>query len=342
MAGTSLTAGISRMARTPVAGRIALVLGLALVLPAPARGRTTLIWVEIPGARGQTVRDLASDGLLPWLKGAIARGDLRTLVPADLAPLDSLREAIRGCPTPVVDVGWRARPAAGQRVLRLAGSLREAPAWLAAGGGPSVEFADAWDGRVQWGALRRIAGIEETLRWEEVEEFTSLTPAENAALLSMDCAPEHPLWRLRRAFAADKLLANAALYFGRVEKPPRVLLRLELASTFEEDLCPWAEEVLAHTSLPAREEEDRFAARRRFFLHRLRSSAPRIYGRLDRVLQSLQEEWDGDACLIVDASGSRDPFLAVHAPAGWPQTASPPQALRSLLAEIGWDFRGLR
>ena len=307
------------------------------VLGSGANARPALVWVEAPGTRLQTVRSLSLAGYLPWLGEAMGRDELRGLTPTQASEIDSLLRQMRRLDTPRVDAGWRYEPAAGSVLLDLAGSLREAEAWLEGDGLPTSEFAAGWGGKPTWVQMRRIAGIDGVLRWEEVEEILSLSPEQNRAVRNLPASPEHPIWRLRRAYSADKFLANAALFFGRTAGAQRVFLIQEIVRVYEDDLLPWSEALLRAS--PAEEGGDaaRFEAERRFFLRRLRSSTPRVYSRLDRLLQSIGTAWGVPAAVVVlDASDSPDPFVAVRAPIPWPCEGAVPDDLRLLLRRIGW------
>ena len=302
--------------------------------------RPALVWVEAPGARLGTVRRLSDEDFLLWLDRAIEQDRLRPL-PAEQAPrLDSLRAAVRRIPTANVDAGFRSSPAAGHVVLDLAGALREADVWMDARGRPTAAFAGGWTGDSEWGEIRRIAGIDDRLRWEEVEEFLSLSATQNHAVRSMPPSPEHPIWRLRRAYTADKFFANAAIFFGRTGGAERVFLTTELVLAYETDLMPWSERLLQENRPADGQDPGSAGAQRRLFLRRLRSSGPRIYGRFDRLLQSLQATWGPRAVIVVDAADSPDPFVAVQAPIPWSRKDAAPDDLRELLERVGWLPRG--
>jgi hypothetical protein len=224
-------------------------------------------------------------------------------------------------------------------ILDLAGTLRDAAAWLDGRGRPTSAFAAGWSGESGWAEIRRIAGIDGRLRWEEVEEFLSLSATQNLAVRTMPPSPEHPIWRLRRAYRTDKFFANAAVYFGRTGGAERLFLTTELVGAYEMDLIPWSERLLQEIQPQEGEDPDGTRAQRRLFLRRLRSSTPRVYGRFDRLLQSLQATWGRRAVIVVDASDSPDPFVAVHAPIRWPRKDTPPTDLRELLERLGWSLQ---
>jgi hypothetical protein len=201
--------------------------------------------------------------------------------------------------------------------------------------------------------MRHLAGIGERLRPEEIEEFLCLPPEERRALASMTRTPDHPLWGIRRTFASDKLFANAAMLEGGRSDVERVFLVQELLYVFEEEILPWTEEQLAVTPLleqPAVDPASREAAGRRLFLHRVRSSGSRVYGRIDRVLHSLASDRRAGkrSIVVVDASRSPDPFLVILASPPLPQSGSGGvspgvvAALAERLASEGWRTPALR
>lgn len=311
------------------------LLGVSLAAHGPARARGTLVWVDLPGARADRIEELCFAGApLHWFRATLEKQGLRRLDPEGCAALAALRDAVRRLPARTVDLGCDGPPAAGPLILRIAPSLREATEWLDASGGPSVDLAAACQGDLDWQVLRRIAGLDLELRWEEVDEFISLSPSQNRALRTMPPAEDHPLWRLSRAFTGDKVYANAGLFYGRVAKAERVGLAMDLARAYEEEVLPWTEAELARLEEGGAGGEP--GSERRFFLRRVRSSASRVYGRLDRVFQSVEAEWGGRALLVVDASRSLDPFVAVR---GLPEPAQgepAAEALRGRLEAAGW------
>lgn len=286
---------------------------LCLILNASASIAGTLVWVEMPGARAATVRRLIDEGFLPWLDGVSKRGDLHAVAPSSAAAVDSVRSLLRrDVSTTVVDLGWRDHPAGGTLILGIADELRRSSAWEDPNGEPSAVMLDAWRGTAHISDFHHVSGLDDKLRWEEVLEFASLTDRQTRTLAEMPDSPGHPLWEMRRAYAVDRLFANAAIYYGRDRHPRRLFVRLGLARAYEDMLLPWTDAELAATDssydTPDLEKE-RIA--RRLFLRRLRSSAPRLYGRLDRVLQSIQAELGKEAFLVIDAADSDDPFIAV-------------------------------
>lgn len=158
-----------------------------------------------------------------------------------------------------------------------------------------------------------------TLRWEEVGEFLDLTREENTALRRLE-DPAHPLWMLRESFANDKRRSNLALYLLRRGDPAALGLQLDLAAAYEKPVREFWTELLSD-ELPvvlASESGDlagadldvRIAGERRLFARRVQGSQGRVYGRLDRILQSLHGELSKDGILIIDARASSDPFVA--------------------------------
>jgi hypothetical protein len=292
-----------------VKAAILLLLLLAMASPGLAG---TLVWVELPGARAATVARLIGEGFLPWLSAASTRGELHPIDPSSASQVDSIRLRLRRDPgVRVIDIGWRGRPAEGEMILSLESEPLEKSGWDEPGGGPAPPLLDAWRGQAEISDFLHVAGLDEALRWEEVLEFASLTDRQTRLLASMPETPGHPLWQMRHAYAVDRLFANAAIYYGRDRRPDRLFLSLGLAGAYEDRLLPWTESTLAVAEggdVPALERED---AARILFLRRLRSSAPRVYGRVDRVLQSLQAEIGGGAFLVVDATESDSPFLVM-------------------------------
>ncbi|MFB3906895.1 MAG: hypothetical protein ACE15D_00695 [Candidatus Eisenbacteria bacterium] len=308
------------LALVPALVALGVVLGLVATSGRAASppGAPVVVWIEIPGARLERVRSLADSGLLPFFRDASRRGALHPLRhTGSAAALDSLRRAIRLAPVPYVDAGERGALPAGRAILSLDGSLRDAESWTTPAGRPSAELALAWRGETDWRTMRHLAGIGERLRPEEVEEFLSMTPEQRRSLASRVATGGDPLWRIRRAYAADKLFANAALLEGAGGTARRIFVVQELALAYEDELLPWTEEQLGQTPLPlgptSRGTSEDEAAARRLFLHRLRSSAPRVYGRIDRVLHSLASDRGRSSgwILIADASRSSDPFLVI-------------------------------
>ncbi len=288
-----------------------ILLFLLLAAAAPAIAGT-LVWIELPGARASTVRRLINEGLLPWLATTSRRGDLLPIDSAAAARIDSIRVDLRDdARGHVIDIGWQGRPAAGERVLTISSELLGDAEWEDSDGAPSPEMLAAWQGEAAISDFRHIAGLDEALRWEEVLEFASLTDLQTHTLAAMPATSGHPLWKIRHAYAVDRLFANTAIYYGRDRRPERLFLRLALASAYEDDLLPWtasaiaAEESTRVSALEAQETE------RLFFLRRLRSSAPRLYGRIDRVLQSVQVELGRETSLVVAATRSEDPFIVM-------------------------------
>jgi hypothetical protein len=286
---------------------------LCLILTALPSTAGTLVWVELPGARAATVHRLVDEGFLPWLGNVSKRGDLHPIAAPSVAAVDSMRALFRRDPsTTVVDLGWRDQPAGGTLILGISDELRRAPAWEDPSGEPSAAMLDAWRGEARISEFHHVSGLDDRLRWEEVLEFASLTDRQTRALAEMPDIPGHPLWEMRRAYAVDRLFANAAIYYGRDRNPQRLFLHLGLVQAYEEMLLPWTDSELAKLEsggdAPELEKE---RATRRLFLRRLRSSAPRLYGRVDRVLQSIQAELGKDVFLVIDATGSEDPFIAI-------------------------------
>ena len=328
------------MVSSATMGRIALLCALlagsAASIPA---ARPALVWVEVPGLRAQRVEALAERGALPWLGERIGRGDLHRLSRGEAGRVDSLRAAIRRLPTRHVDLGWEDFPCEGEPVLSLAGTVREARLWVEEEHEPSSELLSAWRGPFDWQEIGRTAGIDGSIRWEEIDEFLSLAAAQSGILRAMPAAGSHPLQRLRRAFSADKLFSNLALYHGRRFGAPRVFLRLDLARLFAEETLPWTEALL---EAAGEEPAGRHRADRIFLLRRVRSSEPRVYARIDRILQSLAVEWRGEGIVLVDASLSDDPFVAVseaaeRGPGSGPGAgADPASRLAVLLRRAGW------
>lgn len=314
------------------------LLGL-LLIAGSATARPDLIWIEVPGGRYEIVHSLSKTAALPFLGESNDSGELRSLTSVERQGVDSIRVRIRLIDTPRVDVGWNDAPACGDVVLDLDGKLRGTLYWLDPDGKPTAEFLDAWEGDREWSIMRRIAGLDEELRWEEIEEFLSLSAEQNRAFRSLPPTPEHPLWRMRRAFSADKLFVNAALYYGYQSDAQRIFVVQSLAHVYEDDLLPWSDSLLAATPAIEGEPGDGEAASRRFFLRRLRSSAPRIYSRIDRLLMSFHFAWGKEAILVLDASDSSDPFLAVRAPVPLRNGGNAAEDLGRLLSELGWGDR---
>jgi hypothetical protein len=167
------------------------------------------------------------------------------------------------------------------------------------------------------------------LRWEEVGEFIDLTLRENTALRRLE-APGHPLWLLRESFANDKRTANLALYLSRSSSPRALGLELDLAAVYEGPVRHLWRDILEEDSIPAVVVETsglagadlrvQIASERRLFARRLEGSRGRVYGRLDRVLQSLYGELEETGILVIDARESLDPFVATigrDVPAQW-------------------------
>jgi hypothetical protein len=175
-----------------------------------------------------------------------------------------------------------------------------------------------------------------TLRWEELGEFLDLTLQENTALRRLE-DPEHPLWMLRESFANDKRRSNLALYLLQRGDPIALGLQLDLASIYESPVREYWTEILSHelpvslasgpsgddldsadlastvavVDLASADLEVRIEAERRLFARRIQGSSGRVYGRLDRILQSLHAELSDDGILIIDARASSDPFVAI-------------------------------
>jgi hypothetical protein len=301
-----------------------------------SHARVPLVWIDVPGARADRIEELCRTGApLHWFRASLDAGGLTRLDAEGVEAVAAIRERMRRLPARTADLGSEGPAANGPVILRIDPSLRESTEWLDPSGGPSADLAAASEGDLEWQVLRRIAGLDLDLRWEEVDEFVNLSPGQNRALRSMPPNPAHPLWRLSHAFAADKVYTNAALFYGRVEDADRVFLALDLARAYEEDVLPWTAVELAR--LEAEGGSADLLSERRFFLRRVRSSASRIYGRLDRVLQSVDAEWHERVLLVADGSRSHDPFLAVRAwPAGEPP-ATASGALRELLESAGWN-----
>lgn len=167
------------------------------------------------------------------------------------------------------------------------------------------------------------------LRWEEVGEFLDLTLRENTALRRLE-APSHPLWLLRESFANDKRTANLALYLSRSSEPRALGLELDLAAVYEGPVRDLWRGILEEGSIPSVVVETtglagadlgvQIASERRLFARRLEGSRGRVYGRLDRVLQSLYGELEETGILVIDARESLDPFVATigrDVPAQW-------------------------
>lgn len=168
------------------------------------------------------------------------------------------------------------------------------------------------------------------LRWEEVGEFLDLTREENTALRRLE-EPGHPLWELREAFANDKRRTNLAVYLSRSGTPRALGLQLDLPSVYELPVRDLWSGILEEDSLLTASVSETgslakadpavwAAAERRLFARRLQGSRGRVYGRLDRVLQSLYGEMRTGGILVIDARDSLDPFVATigrDVPAQW-------------------------
>lgn len=162
---------------------------------------------------------------------------------------------------------------------------------------------------------------EPRMRWEEVVEVLDLSTAENLSFRLSDAEP----WRaLRNAYIRDKAAANLAIYLTGRSRPRLLALSLELPRVFADDLRPrteaWTQEarpLSGANDLPPRwtpplhADEARRSADRRFLAARVRGSEDRIYGRVDRILQSLFIEAEATDLLLVDARGGTDGFVAV-------------------------------
>ncbi len=293
-----------------------------------------IVWVELPAAKLERVSALASTGRLPWLERVLAGVDAGPLRPEEVVSFQQALRRIAESGSRVVDAGMGLEGVGGEMILRLDPALRWAPAWMLDQSTASAELAAGWSGSASWRDLRRIAGLDGVLRWEEVEEFLCLAPRQNRSLISMNHAPSHPLWRIRRAYEADKVFANSGIYFGIASAADRVFIRLELIRDYEEDLLPWTEGLLAlrsPTDPPGAAEE------RTFFARRLRSSDERVYARCDRILQSVQQEWGDRAWIVLDASGSPDPFAVVAGPVSG---GTPAERLARLVESLGRPARG--
>lgn len=283
---------------------------LAGLVASPAGAEVCVVWIEFPGARFAHANTLATAGLLPWLRASFEEGCAGPVSGGDRALVTEVRRRLAATGSKVVDAGVGVEPIAETTVIRIDRSLRSAPAWMEGAERPSAELAESWSGSTPWAELRRIAGLDGALRWEEVEEFLSLGPRENRSLIALPFTPSHPLWRIRRGYEADKLFTNAAIYFGIASGSDRVFLRLELVELFENDLIPWTDGQLDG----AADDPPGAGPDRAFFMRRLRSSDGRVYARCDRIIQSIQQEWSGEVWIVVDASESPDPFLAVRCP----------------------------
>lgn len=147
------------------------------------------------------------------------------------------------------------------------------------------------------------------LRWEEVVEILDLNDSENAAFRALGgwgaahvTGPVEGMRSLRRAFLRDKRIANCAIFLLGAAEPSVTAFRLDLGAAFHDSLL-----VALDRATPAPQDEDAG----RFFEARVRGSVGRVYGRLDRIAQSILLESPSDTRLVIDASGGPGGFLAI-------------------------------
>ncbi|MCA9726255.1 MAG: hypothetical protein KC729_01125 [Candidatus Eisenbacteria bacterium] len=312
---------------------------LASLFAAPAWGQ--LVYVEVPGARRSAWEN--ADGVLGrrFIETCRTEGtilDPKSLPAGATAILDGWRRDARD--RVVCRPGNPARseaPAAapGARTLALGPEGHRVPLlWYGDGAAESRLLADLRAGLESW--LQE----PEDLRWEEVGEMLDLSREENTAFRRLE-QPDHPLFRLREAFADDKRRANLALYLLRRTRPDAIGLSLDLGSVFETPVRAFWTELLEERALPSHLPDGeqiadaalptRLAAERRFFARRLEASRGRIYGRLDRIFQSLYGELTPSGVLVIDGRDSQEPFVAVIDRGGDPGAGGPASALRQSL-----------
>jgi hypothetical protein len=325
------------------APRLAALLALACLAGSGARARPQaggtppphLIFVEVPGAALAGWEDCDGVRGRRFVEACGADGWIlrpRDLHGAEPGLLDAWRRRIGG------DVLWlaRAEPAAPGD-LRLEAASGRGLLWLGPPGDellvryrglPPGKRANRMLDEVRAGVGESLGGAAE-LRWEEVVEMLDLTSSENLALRRLE-DPMHPFARLTEAFVRDKRAANVGLYLLGF-RPPAVLgMRLDLPGLYETEIVPFCRELAASSAVPStltagdpestsvasEPAEIREAIERRFFARRILASRGRVYGRLDRILQSLAGESPRGAVLVVDALLSPDPFVAVYRTGG--------------------------